>query len=625
MELAAGRDPTELPTTAAGDLMDALCEGINMLTEEVVSGRRSMRMWSDELEQRIHERTTELQAHKHQLALIVENSTDAILSCDATGHIVSWNAGADRMFGYSAGEAIGRPCWFLAPDDVQTRQEEIVRRLLLGEQVEHLETRQRHQDGRIVHVSMSLSPLRDPQGKIAGFSAILRDVSHTVAERAMLRHSESRHRAVLNLLRIGSLELDEDGTVVFASAVCARLLQPRDPQLVGRRWDEVLPLDAETSAKLGQLLASPTEQRNPIFCRWESGGQRFWAELEVRIAPEDPRRRVVLLYDVTELERLRLRLGTQERAQLVGDSAPMQELYRSLEQVAQGNWTVLIEGETGSGKELVARSIHAMSPRAAGPFVAVNCAGLTESLLASQLFGHRKGAFTGAATDQVGLFESAAGGTLFLDEIGDIPPNTQVVLLRALQEREIIRVGDARARSVDVRVLVATHHDLEAAVRRGQFREDLLYRIRVARIQVPPLRARMEDLGLLSSLFIAQARLESGKPVVGLAPEAAELMQRYGWPGNVRELKNAIDHAVIRTRGQVLQVDDLPPELHRARAGGRSARRASGAPGGAPIDERQEILRAIRMAAGHKKRAAALLGVSRATLYRRLKQHGIGS
>ena len=246
---------------------------------------------------------------------------------------------------------------------------------------------------------------------------------------------------------------------------------------------------------------------------------------------------------------------------LVGNSAPIREVTRMIEAVAYSATTVLITGESGTGKELVARALHSRSPRKAQPFVALNCGALTETLLESELFGHVKGAFTGAQRDQRGLFDAADGGTIFLDEIGDIPLATQVRLLRVLQEGEIKRVGSADAIKVDVRVIAATHRDLPKLVKAGRFREDLFYRLNVINIQLPALRERVEDVPLLAHHFLRRYADRLGKKVRTLSPEAIELLCGYRWPGNVRELENAVERAVVLCRGDAVTPPDLPPAV----------------------------------------------------------------
>ena len=304
---------------------------------------------------------------------------------------------------------------------------------------------------------------------------------------------------------------------------------------------------------------------------------------------------------------------------LIGKSHSMQLIFHQIQEFSRVDSTVLIEGETGTGKELVARAIHQASHRKDHPFIAVNCAGLTESLVASQLFGHKRGAFTGAVSDQQGLIEAAEGGTLFLDEIGDIPLTVQTSLLRVLQEREITRLGESRLRKVDVRVLAATHHNLAKDVTTGTFRADLLYRIRVGRVLLPALRERREDIPLLISHFLNQYRATTGRLVEAVSNEALRLLMVYAWPGNVRELKHAIEFAVIRCPHSIVRPQDLPPEVVNQDERFPVALQEEIA----PTPEKDKILTALKETGGNRSAAAKLLGISRLTLYRRLARLGI--
>ena len=308
-------------------------------------------------------------------------------------------------------------------------------------------------------------------------------------------------------------------------------------------------------------------------------------------------------------------------SELVGQSRPMQEVYQQIRDVAQVDASVLIEGETGTGKELVARAIHNTSPRQSQPCLAVNCAGLTESLVASLLFGHRRGAFTGAVADQQGLFEAANGGTLFLDEVGDIPPGVQTHLLRVLQEREILRLGELRPRKIDVRIIAATHRNLCDEVAKGAFRADLLYRLRVARVYLPPLRERREDIPRLIRAFFTHSHPDSGQLPPEVSVAALQCLEAYSWPGNVRELQNAIEYALIRCKGGVIRSADLPPEVEEAVTLSHPKRGAPSEP--SSHDETARILATLERVRGNRAAAARLLGMSRATLYRRLASLGI--
>lgn len=308
---------------------------------------------------------------------------------------------------------------------------------------------------------------------------------------------------------------------------------------------------------------------------------------------------------------------------LVGHSRQMIELYKEIARVAAYRSTVLIIGESGTGKELVARAIHANSPRATHPFIAVNCGALTETLLEAELFGHARGSFTGAIADKKGLFEEAQGGTIFLDEIGETSAALQVKLLRALQEGEIRRVGSTKPLKVDARVIAATNRNLEEEVKAGRFREDLYYRLSVITLRVPPLRERREDIPLLAHHFLRRICEETGK-LATLSEKALELLKSYEWSGNVRELENSIEHAVLHSRGQIITEDDLPSRL-------RSQREPEPALGenffsGLPSLEEMErryLIHVLEAVGGNRTRAAEVLQIDRRTLYRMAERLGI--
>jgi DNA-binding NtrC family response regulator len=435
---------------------------------------------------------------------------------------------------------------------------------------------------------------------------------------AQLRSQNAHLEAILNQLRVAAVRIAPDGTVAFVNAFGQGLIGTGIPR-AGRHWRELLPLaDAEAEA-FGALLASPPPAGGGLRARLtlERDGIPLHLETDVRADPQDSTFRIAYLYDISELQQLRSRLHEKaEFENMIGKSQPMQDIFQLIRDVARVNATVLIEGETGTGKELVARAIHFCSPRKDGPFVVVNCAGFTDSLINSQLFGHKKGSFTDAVSNQKGVFEAADGGTILLDEIGDIPMNTQTRILRALEQREIIRVGETEARKVDIRILAATNKNLEEEVRRGNFRLDLLYRIRVARVLLPALRERREDIPLLARAFAASVATENGieTPVIG-AEVLATLMD-YRWPGNVRELRNAVEFGIIRCRDGMLRVADLPPEI-LGTAGNASA------PEVQPPAAKVQLLDALRAAGGRRADAAQRLNISRATLFRRMRQYGI--
>jgi DNA-binding NtrC family response regulator len=341
----------------------------------------------------------------------------------------------------------------------------------------------------------------------------------------------------------------------------------------------------------------------------------------------------VSLHRVTEtLKAAERKLGEHRRALvrvardvaepmgIVAKSPTMRQLVDLARRVAKVDSTVLITGESGSGKERIARLVHEESTRAAGPFIAVNCGAITETLLESELFGHARGAFTGATSDRPGLFEAANGGTLLLDEVGEVSPGMQVKLLRTLQEREIRRVGENKSRRVDVRVVAATNRDLAHGVAGGAFRQDLYYRLKVVELHVPPLRERRDDVLPLARVLLADAAVRMNRKIAGLAPAAADQLLRYEWPGNVRELENAMERAVALARGSRVELDDLPEEIRQAFPKPVATKGTV-----RPLEEieKEYILAALELNQGNQTRTATQLRIGSATLYRKLKSYGL--
>ena len=336
-------------------------------------------------------------------------------------------------------------------------------------------------------------------------------------------------------------------------------------------------------------------------------------ELEMRIA-RALRQQNLESENVSLRQQLDAKFGLEN---IVGKSPAMQEIFDIVRQVAPTRATVLLAGESGTGKELVAKAIHQLSPRAKQPFVAVHCAALAPTLLESELFGHEKGAFTGAHERRIGRFEQAQGGTLFLDEIGEIDATIQVKLLRFLGERTFERVGSNKTLTADARLVAATNRNLEELVKTGTFREDLFFRLRVVEIHLPPLRERAGDIPLLAQSFLREFARENGKPLNDFTADALEALMNYSWPGNVRELRTAIEHAVVLCRGEKIGVRDLPPSV-----------RGGGGRGETPLlqhndltvkeAEKQLIIRALKETGGNRTMAASKIGMSRRTFHRKL-------
>ena len=445
--------------------------------------------------------------------------------------------------------------------------------------------------------------------------------------------------AVFNATGDAMAMYDADGNVTFANRAYEKLVDLEAGELkqissdalearMRERFEEPTLPDVESRFLLeghGEVVSEKgvdQAPRNRLFYR---------SSAPVRDRGESVIGRLIVYRDLStemEIEQMKaevLRLRTELEktfsfSGLVGGSPPMQQVYALIKQAAESEIAVLIRGESGTGKELVARSFHYSSRRKERPFVAVNCAAVPEGLIESELFGHERGAFTGATDRRIGAFESASGGTIFLDEIGDTSAALQARLLRVLQEKEVQRLGSTVPRPIDVRVIAATNQKLEDAMRTGAFREDLFHRLSAFPIVIPPLRERREDIPLLANHFLERFAARQDKSISGLSTAAMRTLIQYDWPGNVRELENAIERAVLLETNDVLQAGNLPPQLW-----------TPGPPTGEPAAptppmtlaelERQAIIRALEIKGGNVAEAARALGINKATLYRRLKKY----
>lgn len=432
--------------------------------------------------------------------------------------------------------------------------------------------------------------------------------------------------AIVSSVSDAILALDRERRVILFNPAAADMTGFEPEEMLGKRCTEIL--DGQLCG-VGCYMDETLQQEKGIrdyecdLSRKDGGQRRVVLQTDLlKDEKGETRGVVIVMRDITELRQLREEVrGRYRFHQLIGKSTGMQKVYQRIQQVAPTNATVLLVGETGAGKEMVARAIHFESSRADQPFIAVNCAALPESLLESELFGHVRGAFTGAVADRTGRVEAANRGTLFLDEIGDLSPLVQLKLLRFLQEKTFERVGDTQTRNADVRILAATHRDLKALRDKGQFREDLYYRLNVVGIHLPPLRERRTDILLLVNHFLQHFRKASEKRITGVTEDALALLMNYRWPGNIRELENAIEHAFVCATGERLTLANLPEEILDSDVA-NSVKRNRERKSADRKAEREMLVEALKDAGGKKAKAARALGISRATLYRKIKEYG---
>ena len=442
-------------------------------------------------------------------------------------------------------------------------------------------------------------------------------------------------KTIVDTLQDGLMVLDPEGNILAMNPSAERLTGYSTDELVGRNCQilnctgcelygrgpaqEWCSLYVKGSVTAKKCLISKKDRRtlhvvkNASVLR-DSKGQLIGAVETFTDISEIVRQQqeIVTLRKTCRLE--------DEHHGLLGESLPMQRLFEIIENVSQTDAPVLILGQSGTGKELVARAIHEESPRKDKPFIKVNCAALNENLLESELFGHEKGSFTGADQTRIGRFEAAHGGTIFLDEIGDIPLSIQVKMLRVLEEREIERVGDHKPIPVDVRIISATNKDLENLIARELFREDLFFRINVFPLKCPSLSERFDDVHIIVQNFIEQNAAKSKKNIIGLTPEAMEALSTYSWPGNIRELRNAIEYAFVLCSGNWIHKEHLPPKIA---ANGKIPLVSKHRSAISWKEERKKMLDTLRQAGGNQSEAARILSVSRVTVWKRIKKYGI--
>ncbi|MGE5574399.1 MAG: sigma 54-interacting transcriptional regulator [Bacteroidota bacterium] len=585
-------------------------------------------------------RSEKLRLTNRELEVILNSTHDGMIAVDRDGVITIFNAAAARITGLDPGDMVGKRAQDVIPNTrlhvvLETGQAELNQQQVLGG----------------VKIITNRVPVRDGDGNVMGAVAVFRDISEVISlaeEITNLRQIQSLLEAIINSTQDAISVVDENGMGL--------LINPAYTRLTGLTEEDIIGKPATTDIAEGESMHMRVlRTRLPVRgARMKVGPRK--KEVIVHAAPiivgDELKGSVAVIHDTSEIRRLTEELDRARRLirrleakytfdDIVGASPKMARAVEQARRVAATPVTVLLRGESGTGKELFAHAIHNASDRARAQFIRVNCTAIVDTLLESELFGYEEGAFTGAKRGgKRGLFEDANGGTIFLDEVGATNLALQAKLLRVLQEKEIVRVGNTRPIPVDVRVIAATNTDLEKAVREGRMREDLYYRLNVVPIFIPPLRERVEDIPLLCHSLIRRFNQAYGRNVSRISEEALAILTEYDWPGNVRELENVLSRAIINMHYS--EVEILPghlPALGRfqqvlqatranahAQARGAEQQPASGVSmlqDAVERAERRAILRALEATGGNKTAAAKLLGVGLRNLYYKIKRYGI--
>ncbi len=547
----------------------------------------------------------------------------ALFLLDVNGCIAAWYSGAARIYGYNEQEALGQPISFLYPgdDNLSVKQQEELKRTAdeghLGSEAWHV-----RKDGSRFWANVITMALKDENGELQGYARVVRDFSERHEKDEKLRRSRARLRPIpaeSTIAGIVSGEFDRIPEVndAFLELVCYN----RDDLASGRlSWPDLTPPEYSALDELAHeeclRFGACTPYEKELLCK---DGSRVPVLVVTAVLKLSPFRWITFAQDLRERDRIESVEDedveiTNDFVEIVGSSTALRRVQRQVEVVAPTDANVLILGETGTGKELVARAIHRLSPRKNSPFVTLNCAAIPTGLLESELFGYERGAFTGALSQKIGRFEMANRGTLFLDEVGDIPLDLQPKLLRALQEKSFERLGGTRTIPIDVRLVAATNRNLTQMMGDKLFRSDLYYRLKVFPITTPPLRDHPEDIPVLARHFVQKYARESSKQIEKIPSETMRALASWSWPGNVRELENFIERSVILSRGPTLRAP-----LAEIRADGSEAAASS------TLEqvEREHIIRVLRAAGGVVSTAATRLGLPRTTLNAMMRKLGI--
>jgi len=568
-------------------------------------------------------------------SLLVESVSDGMVAISPEGRILYANRSFLERSGVRQEDIVGKHCREVVRESICDAGCPFAEVLETGISADRFDVEVQGRDGEAMSACINFTPLRDASGGVIGVVEVIRDITKLKELKDTLKRTDSMYRrerikirTILDNIPSGVYTVDQEMNLLSFNRSLERITGFRSEEVLGKKCMEVFRSDfCEAGCPLKRSMRTGETLRGiEVNLRAKDGSVVPIASSTALLRDEDgrPIGGICSFRDLREVHAVPASQGqVRDFLGMVSKNHRMHEIFDLIETVAESDASVLIEGESGTGKELVARAIHRLSGRREKPFLGVNCASLNENLMESELFGHIRGAFTGAVKDRMGRFEMAEGGTLFLDEVSEIGPHLQAKLLRVVQEREYQRVGETRARKADVRILSATNRRLKDLLAGGSFRDDLYYRLNVVSIIPPPLRDRKEDIPVLVDHFLDRSRDHRGGLRRSFSPLAMRVLLEYSWPGNVRELENAVERARICSRGEVIEESALPAEIRR---GGGTTHRGARPAGQGPDEPKAETIReALSRCRGNREEAALLLGISRVTLWRRMKRLGVSA
>ena len=565
-------------------------------------------------------------------SLLIESLTDGMVAISPEGRIRYANRSFLERSGYRLEEVLGKPCREIVQESICDSGCPFAEVLETGRPVDRFDVEVRGKGGEGMSACVNFTPLKDASGEVTGVIEVIRDITklkelkdNLKRTNSMYRRERVKIRTILDNIPSGVYTVDQEMNLLSINPSLERITGYREDEVLGKKCAEVFRSDfCEAGCPLKRSMRTGETLRGvEVNLRTRDGSVVPIASSTAVLRDEEgvPIGGICSFRDLRELHLVPSPSGQVRDFQgMVSKNPRIHEVFDLIETVADSDANVLIEGESGTGMELVARAIHRLSARGEKPFLGVNCASLNENLMESELFGHVRGAFTGAVKDRMGRFEMAEGGTLFLDEVSEIGMHLQAKLLRVIQEKEYNRVGETRARKADVRIISATNRRLKELLAGGAFRDDLYYRLNVVSVVLPPLRERKEDIPILVKHFLQRSGEQRGGDNRAFSPLAMQALLEYPWPGNVRELENAVERAKICSRGEVIEESALPVEIRRrGAAAARCARMFGDRTAGPDADRLRE---ALACCGGNRTEAAARLGVSRVTLWRKMKQAG---